>query len=73
MKEKLELGWSSEQIAGRIRRDISGKSVSYETIYQYIFKKRLVFDTISCLWPEKPPKTDTKAGETSDDTEQDGN
>ncbi len=39
LKEKLELGWSPEQIAGRIRRDLPGISVSHETIYQYIFKK----------------------------------
>ena len=39
LQEKLELGWSPEQIAGRIGRDFPGKSVSHETIYQYIFKK----------------------------------
>lgn len=37
--EKLPLGWSPEQIAGRIRIDKPGKRVSHETIYQYIFKK----------------------------------
>ena len=36
--EKLRIGWSPEQIAGRIRIDMSGRRVSYETIYQYIFK-----------------------------------
>jgi len=36
---KLELGWSPEQIAGRICLDIPGKTVSHETIYQYIFRK----------------------------------
>lgn len=35
----LKEGWSPEQIAGRISIDIPGKQVSYETIYQYIFKK----------------------------------
>ncbi len=39
LKHKLKIGWSPEQIAGRIRIDIPGKSVSHETIYQYIFKK----------------------------------
>lgn len=37
--EKLPLGWSPEQIVGRICLDIPGKHVSYETIYQYVFKK----------------------------------
>jgi IS30 family transposase len=39
MREKLKLGWSPEQIAGRIGIDLPGKAVSHETIYQYIFKK----------------------------------
>lgn len=39
LKEKLEQGWSPEQIAGRIRRALPGKTVSHETIYQYIFTK----------------------------------
>jgi len=36
--EKLSLGWSPEQISGRIRLDMPGKRVSHETIYQYVFK-----------------------------------
>ncbi|MBT3274065.1 MAG: IS30 family transposase [Spirochaetales bacterium] len=39
MHEKLRLGWSPEQIAGRICLDMPGKRLSYETIYQYVFKK----------------------------------
>ena len=39
IREKLEIGWSPEQIAGRIGIEVPGKHVSYETIYQYIFKK----------------------------------
>ncbi len=38
--EKLEPGWSPRQIAGRIEIDLPGKSISHETIYMYIFKKR---------------------------------
>ncbi len=38
--EKLELGWSPRQIAGRIEIDLPGKSISHETIYMYIFEKR---------------------------------
>lgn len=38
VRDKLELGWSPEQIAGRIRMDRSGLTVSHETIYQYVFK-----------------------------------
>jgi len=36
--QTLPLGWSPEQIAGRIRLDLPDKRISHETIYQYIFK-----------------------------------
>ena len=38
VREKLEAGWSPEQIAGRARQERPGTSISYETIYQYVFK-----------------------------------
>jgi IS30 family transposase len=38
VREKLEEGWSPEQIAGRIRLDKPGTRLSHETIYQYVFK-----------------------------------
>jgi IS30 family transposase len=40
VERKLRLGWSPEQIAGRLPIDHPGKRVSYETIYQFIFKIR---------------------------------
>lgn len=39
ISDKLQLGWSPEQISGRMRFDLLDKAVSHETIYQYIFKK----------------------------------
>jgi transposase, IS30 family len=41
VRECLRKRWSPEIIAGRIRRDIPGLSICPETIYQYIFNKRL--------------------------------
>ena len=38
IKKKLKLGWSPEQIAGRIRKDHPELQVSHETVYQYIFR-----------------------------------
>lgn len=35
--EKLETGWSPEQIAGRIGMDCPGLSISHEAIYQHIY------------------------------------
>jgi IS30 family transposase len=38
VREKLADGWSPEQIAGRIRKDVPEFSISHETIYQYIYQ-----------------------------------
>ncbi|MDP2168501.1 MAG: IS30 family transposase [Thermodesulfovibrionales bacterium] len=35
--EKLSIGWSPEQIAGRIGMERPGLSISHEAIYQYIY------------------------------------
>ena len=34
---KLRLGWSPEQISGRLSRDLPGLHVSHEAIYQYVY------------------------------------
>ncbi len=34
---KIKLGWSPEQIAGRIKMDYPKQKISYEAIYQYIY------------------------------------
>jgi len=36
---KLKLGWSPEQISGRLSKDHPGLSISHEAIYQYIYDK----------------------------------
>jgi len=36
--KKLMLGWSPEQIAGRLPLDHSGESIHYETIYRFIYR-----------------------------------
>lgn len=45
--EKLKLGWSPEQIAGRIAMDQPMSSISHEAIYQYIYHEAK--DLIGCL------------------------
>ena len=37
VRDCLELGWSPEQISGRIRIDHPGCSINHEAIYQYIY------------------------------------
>ena len=49
VREKLTLSWSPEQIAGRIRVDMPGKRISYETIYLYVFKvERSLTSYLAC-------------------------
>ena len=36
---KLKIGWSPEQIAGRLSKNYPHLSISYEAIYQYIYDK----------------------------------
>ena len=40
VEKKLDLGWSPEQISGRLHLDHSEQSISYESIYQYIYKEQ---------------------------------
>lgn len=49
--EKLETGWSPEQIAGRIGMDCPGLSISHEAIYQHIYHPKTEGreDLIRCL------------------------
>jgi transposase, IS30 family len=55
----LKLGWSPEQIAGRIPKDIPGLAISYETIYQYVYKQG---ESLVKLLPRKKPKRQKRAG-----------
>jgi len=49
IREKLKMGWSPEQISGRIGRDLPGAHVSHETIYQYVFKiERSLTEYLHC-------------------------
>lgn len=37
VEDKLRIGWSPEQIAGRLKRDYGRNLISHETIYRYIY------------------------------------
>ena len=49
--KKLHLGWSPEQIAGRISHDIPGYSISHEAIYQFVYDRDTIkhMDLRPCL------------------------
>lgn len=40
VEQKLKLGWTPEQISGRMKIDHPGWSMCHETIYQYIYKDK---------------------------------
>ena len=39
--DRLAMGWSPEQIAGRLEQQGSGHSISHESIYRFIYRPRL--------------------------------
>lgn len=41
VREHLRLGWSPDEISGRLKLDHPGYSISYEAIYRYIYSKRM--------------------------------
>jgi len=38
VESKLQAGWSPEIIAGRIEQDLPGRTISHESIYQYVYQ-----------------------------------
>jgi len=55
IKEKLELGWSPEQISGRLKIEYNIK-ISYELIYQYIDGDRKAGGTLFKYLPHRGKK-----------------
>ena len=51
VQEKLMIGWSPEIIAGRIKKDHPGLSISHEAAYQYIYHPQTPnrHELINCL------------------------
>jgi IS30 family transposase len=58
-KNHLELGWSPEQIAGRLPSELPGLTISYENIYQYVYKQG---NQLIKLLPRKNPKRRKRDG-----------
>jgi IS30 family transposase len=40
VRQGLALGWSPEQIAGRLPQDLPGQSINHEAIYQFIYHRQ---------------------------------
>lgn len=41
VREHLRLGWSPDEISGRLKLDHPGESISYEAIYRYIYSRKM--------------------------------
>lgn len=37
VEEKIRLGWSPEQVCGRLKLDLPGQSLSHEAVYKYVY------------------------------------
>ena len=55
IKEKLEIGWSPEQISAHLKKEHSA-SISYELIYRYVDKDRKSGGTLYTLLPHRGQK-----------------
>jgi len=60
VNEKLPLDWSPEEISGRIKIDLPGKSISYETIYKHIYRKENRPQTLWAYLRRHRPKRQKK-------------
>lgn len=62
VRENLAIGWSPEQIAGRISIDKPWLTVSHETIYRYVFKKdRSLVKYLQCGRKHRRKRVNTRA------------
>ena len=50
--DRLKVGWSPEQIAGRLKYEQSGLNICHETIYRYIYSKDVCESTLFRYLPE---------------------
>ena len=58
--ERLAMGWSPEQVAGRLARDEGRKVISYESIYRFIYAE--IKKTKDYSWRRYLPRGKSKRG-----------
>ncbi len=58
----LKNDWSPEEIAGRLRQTSVKETVSYETIYQYIYNRADKWEKLFSLLPQRRPKRRKRGG-----------
>ncbi|CAM4395164.1 MAG: IS30 family transposase ISAeca1 [Legionellaceae bacterium] len=60
--EKLQEGWSPEQISGRLKSEKGISVISYETIYGYIYSKQGITDELHIHLKRQHKKRQSKGG-----------
>jgi transposase, IS30 family len=58
--DRLKIGWSPEQVAGRLQRENHRTSISYETIYRFIYAQ--IRRTNDFTWRHYLPRAKFKRG-----------
>ena len=58
--QRLKLGWSPEQICGRLAREAGKKIISYESIYRFIYAQ--IARTNDFAWRRYLPRAKSKRG-----------
>jgi len=56
VRDRLAMGWSPEQIAGRLKLDQSEHTVSIETIYRYLYRPKIKPDKLYLYLPRAKAK-----------------
>lgn len=58
VRDRLAMGWSPEQIAGRLAREHGGTLISHESIYRYVYHRSAQKD----YWHRLLPKAKSRRG-----------
>ncbi len=56
VRDRLAMGWSPEQIAGRLKQEQSEHTVSIETIYRYLYRPKIKPDKLYLYLPRAKAK-----------------
>lgn len=63
--EQLKIDWSPETIAGFLKKTPQSKTISYESIYHYIYNRSEKWERLFLHLPQRRPKRRKKSGRKS--------
>jgi transposase, IS30 family len=65
VRERLAMGLSPEQVAGRLTREYGRTIISHESIYRYVYHRSAIKDYWNRLLPHKRKRRRSRSGRTS--------